>query len=157
MATEGEKMTTVTLYLTEVLLYLYFCRWLKKKKATQLLFHEEMLSGAMMIDGRTCLMRTGTKWYNSLFESVCVKWIQSTKLPHPLRFESQKGENLCGMSLGPGRNWEIGKWWATFQLVRTNWNKQTTSKHTLYSSIFSWNFWKVTFHPKFLKFSVKWS
>ena len=42
----------------------------------------------------------------------------------------QKGVNLCSMSVELRRNRKIGKLWAIFQLVCTNRNKQTTSKHS---------------------------
>ena len=41
------------------------------------------------------------------------------ELPHPLRFKSKKGANLCSVSLDPKRNREIGEWWATFRSERT--------------------------------------
>ena len=40
------------------------------------------------------------------------------------------GGDFSSVSLEPRRNWEIGKWYATFRLVRTNRNEQTTSKLT---------------------------
>ena len=52
------------------------------------------------------------------------------RVSHPLRFESIKGTNLCSVSLEPTRNREIGKWYATGLLVRTNRNERTTSKRT---------------------------
>ena len=64
-----------------------------------------------------------------------------------------RGENLSSVSLEPRRNREFGKWYTKFRLVCTNRNERTTS-------IFGCNFRKVTlpftFHPEFLKFSVKW-
>ena len=68
----------------------------------------------------------------------------------------KKGAYLCSVSLEPRRNREIGKWLATFRLVRTNSNERTTSKRTLPFSVgicpkVALTF---TFHPEFPKFSA---
>ena len=42
----------------------------------------------------------------------------------------KKMGDLSSVSLEPRRNREIGKWYATFGLVRTNRNERTTSKRT---------------------------
>ena len=75
-------------------------------------------------------------------------------MPHPLRFESKKGANLCSVSLEP-RNWLMVSN-IPFGSYQPEWKDYLKT----YSSIFGWNFRKVTlpftFHPEIPKFSVRW-
>ena len=69
-------------------------------------------------------------------------------------FESKKGANLCSVSLEP-RNWLM-----VSNIPFGSYQPEWTDYLKTYSSIFGWNFRKVTlpftFHPEFPKFSVKW-
>ena len=81
----------------------------------------------------------------------------AAELPHQLRFESKKGQ-ICVAWVWNGEGTE--KLVIVSNIPFGSYQPEWTDYLKTYSSIFGWNFRKVTlpftFHPEFPKFSVKW-